>query len=764
MNHAEIKKLVRTHYDLDVSIKALVGYEDQNFLLTTDDQQRFILKFSKLDQALDILTAQEKALACLQKASNQAYLFPKFIPTKSGQAIVAVRYAGDEARMRMLNFIDGTFFAETLHTHSLFQSLGRFLATMNRTLAQVAIPTLAQRTQIWDLQYFPDCKAYLPYIQDPKSRSLVNYYLQQYELFVEAKVKTLRKSVLHNDANDWNLLTKADKLVGIIDFGDLAYTQLIHELAIALAYALMKKEEPLPYAQSIIGAYHEVYPLEAAELEVLYYLVAARLCTSVCMSAYASAQTEENDYLSISEKDAWDLLNRWISINPLQAANAFKSSCGFPTTPPKDPEQQLTRRFQHISPALSVSYQADPIQMERAAFQYMYDDRGRTFLDGVNNICHVGHCHPQVVQAAQKQIALLNTNTRYLYDSLAEYAELLCAKFPDRLNKVFFVNSGSAATDLAYRMATHFTQRQHILVVDHAYHGNTNVGIQLSPYKYEGKGGPGQAKHIYKLPAPDGFRGKYRYEEQDLGIKYGQLAEAVLAKAAAANEPIGAFICESILGCGGQIVLPPAYLKTVYELVRAQGGVCIADEVQVGFGRVGSHFWAFEMQEVVPDIVILGKPMGNGHPMGAVVTTEAIADAFNNGMEFFSSFGGNPVSCEIGKAVLQVIETEQLQAHALTVGEFLRDGFQQLKEQFPIIGDVRGSGLFWGLELVENQEQKTPATEAIKKIIHRMKQEGMLLSIDGPLHNVIKFKPPLPFSQENAAFLIRKLSESFAVL
>lgn len=393
--------------------------------------------------------------------------------------------------------------------------------------------------------------------------------------------------------------------------------------------------------------------------------------------------------------------------------------------------------------------------MESAAFQFMFDRYGNSYLDAYNNIPHVGHQHPRVVESGQRQMAKLNTNTRYLYDPLQEYAEKLLSKFPSTLNKVYFVNSGSAASDLAVRLAQTYLQKQGMVVMEHGYHGNTRMGIDISPYKYQSKGGKGKSHHIIEAVIPDTYRGAYRNNNGEAGMAY---ANDLLEKIRSHEGGIAGFIAEPIIGCGGQVPLAKGYLQAVYPAIRAQGGVCISDEVQTGFGRMGSHFWGYEKQGVVPDIVILGKPMGNGHPMGAVVTTEAIAEAFNNGMEFFSSFGGNPVSCAIGSAVLDVIEEEQLQQNTSMVGDYFMDQLRQLQNEFTSIGDVRGSGLFIGVEFIKD-DQLTPNTELAQRIKNELRNRHILVSTDGPYDSVIKSKPPLCFTKSNVDQVLEEMRQ-----
>jgi len=422
------------------------------------------------------------------------------------------------------------------------------------------------------------------------------------------------------------------------------------------------------------------------------------------------------------------------------------------------PEEILQLRERYLGRALSISYR-EPLKIVRGEGQYLFDEEGRAYLDCVNNVCHIGHCHPRVVDAAAGQMATLNTNTRYLHDHLVEYARRLAETMPGDLEVCFFVCSGSEANELALRLARSATGRRDVIVVEGAYHGNTTGLIEISPYKFDGPGGEGRPAHVRVAPMPDGYRGTYRYRAPESAARYAAAVADEIAGARADGREIAAFFCESMLGCAGQIVLPDGYLHEAYGHVRKAGGVCVADEVQVGFGRVGSHFWAFETQGVVPDIVTLGKPIGNGHPIGAVVTTRSLAEAAHTGMEYFNTFGGNPVSCAVALAVLDVIEEEGLQARAAEVGAHLKSSLMSLAERRPMIGDVRGLGLFLGIELVREAESLTPATREAADAVERMKERGVLLSTDGPLENVIKIKPPLVFSLENADELVAGLDE-----
>lgn len=431
---------------------------------------------------------------------------------------------------------------------------------------------------------------------------------------------------------------------------------------------------------------------------------------------------------------------------------------------PRDgPGRRIVERRSRLGPSLSLSYRG-PLEIVRGSGAFLYDETGRAYLDMVNNVAHVGHAHPRVARAGARQMSVLNTNTRYLHPSILRYAERLTATLPPPLSVCFFVNSGSEANELALRLARAATGGRDVVVLDGAYHGNTQTLIDVSPYKHAGAGGSGAPSWVHAVPMPDDYRGPYRREDPARGARYAAHVRDAFDRARSLGGRPSAFLCESLLSCGGQIVLPPGYLAESYAHARAAGAVCIADEVQVGFGRVG-RFWGFETQDVVPDVVTMGKPIGNGHPLGAVVTTPAIASAFANGMEYFNTFGGNPVSCEIGLAVLDVLRDERLPERAVRVGGRLEAGLRSLAARHPIVGDVRGLGLFLGIELVLDPVTRTPAPRPAAYVVERMKDHGILLSTDGPDHNVIKMKPPLVFSEDDADRAVhafdRVLSEDF---
>src|SRR6266567_2307173 len=991
-------------YGLQAEARPLPGEHDSNFYLKTGTGQEFVLKVAHAAEQRNNLDLQNKALEHLA-AHDPSLLLQQVCVTSTGESIATVSTIdGKKHFVRLLTYVPGRILAEVKpHSPALLHSLGGMLGRLDRALQDFTHPA-AQRTLRWDLRHAVWIRDYLQYITQPERRAIVERFLSQFETQVLPVLPTLPMSIIHGDPNDYNVLVgEADaghrQVVSLIDFVDVVHTNTVCDLAVAAAYAMLNKADPLAAAANGVAGYHEAFPLTQAELEVLYPLICTRLCVSVVNSAYRQKSEPHNEYLTVSEQPAWALLEQLLNVHPRLAHYTFRHACRLPACPntgaltewlashvseigrvvepdlrsanplifdlsvgsrelgslaevsdtgvftrrifermraanstvgigrynevrpiytseifktegndgpewrtvhlgldlfmeagspvlapldgivhsfanntapldygptiilqhtvagsndqlltfftlyghlsmdslaglyvgkpiargtpfsrigtyptnggwpphlhfqiitdlldrtgefpgvarpgqrdiwlslspdpnlmvriPEDDfpaeslsvEQIRQLRTEHIGPSLSISYE-QPLKIVRGWMQYLYDENGRAYLDAVNNVSHVGHCHPRVVKAGQEQMAVLNTNTRYLHEDLVRYAGRLCAALPEPLRVCYFVCSGSEANELALRLARTHTNHKDIIVVDAAYHGNTTTLVEISPYKFNGPGGAGKPPYIHVVPMPDIYRGEYKRTDSRAGEKYARYIEEAIEQIP--HRSVAAFICESLLGCGGQIVLPENYLKEAYRHVRNAGGVCIADEVQVGFGRVGTHFWGFETQGVVPDIITLGKPIGNGHPLAAVVTTPEIAASFNNGMQYFNTIGGNPVSCAIGLAVLDVIAEEGLQENAQQVGTHLMDGMKELKEKHALIGDVRGLGLFVGIELVLDSQTLAPEPEKEYYIANRMRERGILLSTDGPFHNVLKIKPPMVFTEENADFLVGALDE-----
>ena len=972
-----LRQWLKSHYAIfnikDIKIKSLNSERDKNFLIQGMGGKFYVVKISHPSESINQLKYQDDLIRHLRSNSLLAKIYPKIYHKN-------ILFFNDlnqrKCAVRILTYIDGKMYAKSKITNKIEITFGKVLALQTNQL-KTFIHKEAIRNFIWnpeDIQWIND---YLKLFKGEKKQIISNAIFHN-EHFVQKNIKNLKYSVTHGDPNDYNIVIGEKDVRGIIDFGDSLYAPVINDLAIALSYALMRSENLYKTLQNIIGTFNNYYPLDTDEIYSLLSLIKSRLAITLVMSAKQRLKYPDNEYLSISEKNAWHLINQLDRVDPYFFIAVVRDICGFepiinsnkiidlikdckfgelfefeltnidkkiinfdenslllksnpsnkklntlvekfldnrvgvglygekrkvyksdhylsslnknkrrdihlgidifvnkntalkaplngkivilhnnnfkydygPTIvmehninklkfytlyghlskkcltklnigqnikkgewigeiggyeingnwPPHlhfqimlsllneknnfsgvgeeyllqiwkqispDPniilnlpqsffnnkhlkKNVLSKRKRNISNNLSISYD-EPLHILEAKDQFFFDENGRKYLDCVNNISHVGHSNLEVHEALVSQNLKLNTNTRYLYQIINEYSEKLLKTFPKKLNKIFFVCTGSEANDLALRIAKNYTKANHFLVMDNAYHGHTNSLIDLSPYKFKGKGGGGKKDYVHVLRMPDEIRGKWTKENSKWIENYIEEAKELVNNNFNHKKLLASFFFESILGCGGQVVLPKNYIKEICKIVRKHNALCIADEVQTGFGRVGNNFWAFEEHEIIPDIVTLGKPMGNGHPIAAVVTTKKIADSFNNGMEYFNSFGGNPVSCAVGNAVLDVIKNKSLQQNAKLVGNYFINILEKLKREFPnFISKISGRGLFIGIDLIENGKLLHPNPKLATKLINDLRNKGILLSTDGPFNNVIKIKPPLVFTKENA--------------
>lgn len=728
--------VARRIYGMTGSGSLLPSERDQNVLVEGDDR-RGVLKIANTVESRALLEAQNAALA---HVARRTALCPRVVLSLDGLDIAEIATpAGDRHFVRMFTWLPGApLSAVASQPTQLLESLGAAVAELDRALEGFDHPAV-HREFHWDLvRGLSLCRELGPSIGDPGMRALVAGLLDRIERDDAPRFARLKRAVVHNDPNDFNVLVESGRISGIVDFGDIVHSFAVADLAIAAAYATLGKSDPLDAAVAVVRGYQRDGPLDDDEIDALFGLILMRLCTSVCVAARQQSQRPDDAYLGVSQGPIAATLPRLAALDPASVAAAFRRARG------RTPEETLAARRRVIGPNLSVAYRT-PVKIVRGWMQYLFDESGRQYLDAYNNVPHVGHSHPRVVRAATEQMLVLNTNTRYLHDKLAMFAERLIATLPAPLRVCYFVNSGSEANELALRLARAHTRRRDVIVLDAAYHGNTTSLVDISPYKFNGPGGEGAPPWVHALPLPDTYRGKYRRDDPRAGEKYAEFARYV-------RNP-SALITESAPSVGGQIILPDRYLASVYAIVRAAGGVCIADEVQTAYGRMGTDFYAFEAQHVVPDIVVLGKPIGNGYPLGAVVTTAEIAASFDNGMEFFSTFGGSTVACAVGLAVLDVVDEERLQEHARAVGDLMLERLRSLAGDHPLVGDIRGSGFFLGVELVKDRETLEPAAAEASEVSNRMRERGILLGTDGPFHNVIKIRPPMPFTAEDAEHL-----------
>jgi len=735
----EAASLAQRLFGIEGRAERLDGEYDENFRVDAADRA-YVLKVVSRNEPSDLVDLQVAALKHLKQGNPR---------------VATTDINGARRWVRLVEFVPGALLADVSpHSAPLLRSLGAKVAEVDAALSDFDHPA-AHRELQWDLLCAGELLDDAGRIADDRRRAIATMLLKRIELEILPVASRLRRSVIHGDPNDYNVVVAAHRVAALIDLGDMVHTATVCDLAIAAAYAMTGKNDPLGAAAHVVSGYESVLPLEDAERRLLFPLMLARLAMSVVISAARKERAPGDAYYTVHEERAWRVLEQLHEVpfefarEVLLAAAADESAASHSSL--------VTRRRQLLGGNLSLSYQTH-LHIVRGWKQYLYDADGREFVDAYNNVAHVGHSHPRVVQAVARQMAVLNTNTRYLHDGVLQYAERLSAMLPEPLRVCYFVNSGSEANELALRLARAFTGQRDVIVMEGGYHGNTQRMIEVSPYKFDGPGGQGRSPDVHVVPIPRRHPEDPERSEGDEGSAVSVAVSAIRKNGRAPS----AFLVESLPSVAGQIVLPPGYLEGAFAAVRSAGGVCVVDEVQVGLGRVGSKFWGFELQGVVPDIVVMGKPLGNGHPLGAVVTTPEIAASFANGMEYFNTFGGNPVSMAAGLAVLDVLEEEGLQQNARRVGSYLLERLRELQSRHELIGDVRGAGFFIGVELVRDRETLEPATEETAAVVNALKESGILTGTEGPHHNVIKIRPPMCFDQGNADFLVARLSEALS--
>lgn len=961
----DVAQLLGLRYGVEVAqLERLPSEVDRVEFVRSDTGGCFVLKISAGDGLEPKVRWQHELLRAAHRADG--IRVPEIVPTLAGDELVEL---SDGSLLRLYTWLEGIRFADlTSHSPLLLREWGRATAEMTMALGTVEAPVDLDLSHHWEVLRARDAvDATIGAVADDKRRRAIETLMGWFDAWAADGVTVLPRGVVHQDLNDFNLLGAPDgagriRLAGILDFSDALPTVVVADLAVAVAYAMVRKPDPLLAAMEVVKGYVERRPLSMDEVRSLYPLAVARLCVNA--TTWSSRAGDGEHYGAERMRHTWPTIAKLVRVPPVLAAAAIAQAAGV-TTPERqltswiverqgsfgrildrpvedadlsvasplfdfDPllgdatatvaraatgralaGRHLTSRFSRLvprstrtgeapcihlgvdvwtdsrdrvrapldgvveaagvaddvvilrhsgpggqpfwsrwvgistdrarsspisrgdaighlserssasvkhltlqlfddrelaitapamvqaslvpawraispdpSPLLGIErpadlgwdqtrvaetrrrhvarsqrtyYDDDPIDVVRASGVIFADRSGRTYLDAINNVSHVGHANAAVVRAIERQVRRLNTNSRFLYESLSRYAESLTSHLPGQLEVIFLVCTGSEANDLALRISRQVTGRHDVVVIDGAYHGNTSAVTAISPNRYKGPGGRGIPAGTHEVVMPDRYRGPFGYDDASAGAHYAADVERVAGELVASGSPPAAFIAESLMGTAGTIVHPDGYLATAFEHARAVGALCIADEVQVGFGRLGSSFWGFEDQGAVPDIVTMGKPIGNGHPLAAVATTREIATAFDTGMKYFNTFGGNPVSCEVGLAVLSEIRDRGLQQNAADVGSYFLARLGELRDAHPAIGDVRGRGLYIGIDLVTGPVDRTPDAALARRVSEQMKEEGVIVIPTGTADNVLKVKPPLVFTRANADQFVETL-------
>ncbi|MCP4692080.1 MAG: aminotransferase class III-fold pyridoxal phosphate-dependent enzyme [Desulfobacterales bacterium] len=764
----EAAEIALRAFDIQASAHPMGSERDQNFRLSAGDGRQWVLKIANPAENPAIIDMQTKALLHIARVDPELAI-PRVKTTSDGALFHQID--GSEGRCfiaRVLSFLPGRLLDDATPHPALCRDVGAMAARLARALRGFFHPA-ARHELLWDLTRATGLRALTHHIGEQGRRRVVEKVLDHFGEEVLPRLRKARAQIIHNDISCWNTLVSGDRVSGVIDFGDLIHAPLVADLAPPISELIVESADPIATAAEITAGYHAVTALEDDELDLIFDLVSTRCAMYIVIAYWRVGDHPENtDYIMSGVPGYGTLLEEMQGWERDRMYAGLRRACSTPisiavpdfTREASDAESlkpMLERRRQRLGPDLELVYD-HPLHVVRGGGVWLFDPGGRAFLDAYNNVPQVGHCHPTVVQAIARQAATLNTNTRYLYESAIEYAERLTATMPGELSVCMFVCSGSEANDLAWRLAKAHTGNAGAIVIEDAYHGTTDAVYELSPAE-QGEGRP-LADHVATAPAPDGYRGKFRVDDPKYADHYAACIDDAIASLDARGFAPAAFYLDLILSSSGILTPPPGYLSAAYEKVRAAGGVCVADEVQSGFGRTGDHFWGFSAHDVVPDIVTLGKPIGNGLSMAAVVTKPEIMASLMEESEFFSTTGGNPVACAAGLAVLDVLEREGLQESAARVGGRLRSRIEKFAGEHPLIGDVRGAGLFIGVEFVRDRSTLEPAAEETAAIVNRMRELGVLVGIDGPYLNVMKIRPPLVFDENHAEQLMDALERA----
>ncbi|WP_409298592.1 aminotransferase [Pseudomonas sp. KCJK8993] len=943
-------ELLQAHYGLHGTLQSLGSQQDLNYRVDTA-QGRFVLKICRGEYAALELQAQHEGLRHLRQ--HPGLRVPRVIPASDGEELLTLEIAGQALHVRLLDYIDGRSLTHLPHLGvELVAGLGRLCGQMDLALADFQHPGL-ERTLQWDARHAQALTEHLlPVIENPQQRAQVAAAAQRAERRLHPLVEQLPVQAIHMDITDDNVVWQRDatrhwQLQGVIDFGDLVRTWRITDLSVTCASLLHHVEgDPLRILPAI-QAYHQINPLQRAELLALWPLIVARAAVLVLSGEQQVAIDPDNPYSRANLSHEWEIfrvavsvpfelmeaailsavgqalpaiasegfaallpslvgrefalidlgvlsphfeagnweqpgiddrllaeagaahglaasrygqyrlsrtqpdcahepqtcplhvqlqvpagttveapfagvlhtaadgllrldgpgasLRLWgveASLHPGAAlvkgqvlgavaadgrlkvqlcrsteltpplfcspsrAPAWQALCPSPAAllglacdaePEVDAQALLARRDASFA-RTQKHYYVDPPRIERGWRNHLIDMQGRSYLDMLNNVAVLGHGHPRMAAEAARQWSLLNTNSRFHYAAIAEFSERLLALAPDSMDRVFLVNSGTEANDLAIRLAWAYSGGRDMLSVLEAYHGwsvaadAVSTSIADNPRALDSR-----PDWVHPVTAPNTYRGQFR--GPNTTEQYLRSVDQQLAKLDETGRQLAGFICEPVYGNAGGISLPRGYLHQVYQRVRERGGVCIADEVQVGYGRMGEFFWGFQEQGVVPDIITMAKGMGNGQPLGAVITRREIAEALEAEGYFFSSSGGSPVSCRIGIAVLDVMRDEGLWDNARVVGEHFRQRLEALKERHPLVGAVHGSGFYLGLELIRDHQTLEPATEETALLCERLRELGIFMQPTGDYLNILKIKPPMVTTRQSVDFFVDMLSK-----
>lgn len=760
-SETDAKSMARRDFGLEGRLTPLYSERDQNFRVSGGTDGDWVLKISNAEEPRALVEAQIQALQFLERTAPDLPL-PRVRNGAGGDPIVTLTGAkGASHACFALSWLPGGIASDAgLRTEDL-RAIGAMIAKVERGLRGFFHPALGGRGLLWDIRELPKLASKTGYLG--LWRDWADGFLARLFSEILPRLERLPAQVIHGDVHGHNLILGSDRQIsGIIDFGDMFHGPAILNLTNAMADFLHDNEDTLGMWAALVQGYAGQRRIEPEELDLLYDLALARALATVLITATrASEAADQSDYIAAAGFGAPEELGALLALDRQKVTARLAAAAGLsaPVTG-QTVSQMMARRAKVLGSRPYVFYDP-PLHLVRGEGVWLHDADGRRYMDLYNNVPIVGHCNPRIADAIAGQTRILNTNTRYLGEQLLDYAERLGALTGGELTACAFVNSGSEANDVAWRMARAWTGNRGAITQEFAYHGITEAIDALSPSALRAARTP---DHVRTILGPDSYRGPFKQGTPDLALRYAEDADRAIRSLAEAGLKPAAVITDSAFLTNGVLEPLPGYVAELFARVRAAGGLCIADEVQSGFGRMGDHFWGYQHHGVTPDFVTIGKPAGNGHPIGVVLTRPEILDHFLEQTAFFSTFGGNNVSCAAGLAVLDEIRDRDLVANARDTGGRFKAGLMRLKERFGVIGDVRGMGLVFGLELVADRGSLAPAQAETDRLIGLMRDEGVLAGSEGVHGNIVKMRPPLVFSAADCDFALAAVERALGRL
>jgi len=765
----QVKAMVAELYRIDGDYQALNCERDVSYRIRDDRGGACVVKISNAAEPEGVVDFQIKALEHIAEQDGDLAV-PHMIHTKDGKPFEWIHSAsGDRHMIRMLTFMEGDVMD---HRPAAFNpqtryNLGVMVGRLAKSLRNFFHPDAGRNLHLWDMSRCLQLRPHIRHLPDGPTRKLCHKILDRAERIILPQLKKTRWQVVHHDAHPDNVLVDPQdptRVVGVIDFGDMLFGPVLADLAAASDSFDDDHTDPLDALCDTAAGYDRSFPLEENEIDLVYdvMLICLLINTVIIGARDALSDGSEKVHLENTGLDARMLKRLW-EAGRETAIGRLRRACRFPVYSarkqgdevfPDRTKELLAKRAAMIGDVWY--FYEKPLNFTRSQGPWLYTADGTAYLDAYNNVQQMGHANPHIVQAIARQAAAINVNTRYICDIVADYAERLTAELPAHLNACFFVNSGSEANDVAVQMAKYATGHSGALIMEDAYHGMTETAMGLSPEVLA------PPDSVECLQAPDMYRGPFA-DDPEAAQKYAADADRALADLAGRGHRPAVFMVDTALCSNGVLMAPDNYFNRVAQKVKKAGGLVVADEVQAGLGRLG-NMWGFKAQGLEQvDFVTMGKPVANGFPLGIVITSRELLNRFSNGIDLFSTFGGNPVACAAGMALLDEIERRDLVNKSRELGDYFRRRLHQLAGKQALIGDVRGKGLMIGLEFVSDRETQTRAEKQTMQLIELMKAQCVLVSVAGP-KNVLKIRPNFSWEREQVDLFVTTLDRCLSRL